>query len=137
MAEKPKKQHRMLNVGQRKALEKLLRESYTPKIKQEDEDDWSHQRQIQKQILAEVKRELGIDELEEQIHGLQERMERLGIVRPYDVPHAGSQARKLYDEKLARIEEADNKLRRELEKKIAKIWTAEAVEEVEQILELS
>ena len=136
MAQEPRKPRR-LNVAQRKALEKLLRESYAPKIKQENEDDWSHQRDIQKQILSEVKRELGIDELEEQVHGLQERIERLGFVSRYDVPEAGSQARKVYDEKLARIEEADNKLRRELEEKIAKIWTAETVEEAEEILELS
>ena len=135
MAETSEK--RKLNVAQRKALEKLLRESYAAKVKKEAEDEWSHQREIQKQILAEVKRELGIDEMEEQVHELQERMERLGIVRPYDVPQAGSQARKVYDEKLSRIEEEQNSLRKELEEKIARIWTAETVEEAEAILQLS
>ena len=124
---------RKLNVAQRKALEKVLRERYGILISDQKGEEQKTREDICKEALQQVKKQLGVDKIEREIRELEEKKKNLGFSYSY-MPETGSKAKEVYDQVLAKHRKKENGLRKEMEEKVALIWCVESVEEAQEIL---
>jgi len=124
---------RKINVAQRKALEKVIRERYVTLISQQEGVEQKTWEDIRKEALQTVKKQLGVDKIEAQIQALEEQKKALGFSFNY-MPDHGSKAQELHNQILVKHRKKENTLREEMEEKIALIWTVESVDEAKHIL---
>ena len=126
---------RHLNVAQRKALEKVLRERYATLIAQQEGREQKTWNDVMAEAVQAVKKQLGVDKIEAQIHRLEQEKKALGFSYGH-MPDNGSKAKDLYEEILRKRHRKENTIRREMEEKIALIWTVETVDEARRILDI-
>ena len=124
---------RKLNVAQRKALEKVVRERYSNLISEQEGREKKSWDDVMKEAIQTVKKELGVDKIDERIRELEQERKVLGFSYSH-IPDNGSKAKALYEEILRKHHRKENTIRKEMEEKIALLWTVETVEEARRIL---
>lgn len=122
-----------LNVAQRKALEKVVRERYSNLISEQDGREKKTWDDVMKEAIQAVKEQLGVDKIDEHIRELEQERKVLGFSYGH-MPDNGSKAKTLYEEILRKHHRKENTIRKEMEEKIALLWTVETVEEARRIL---
>lgn len=126
------KEKRTLNNAQRKALAQVVEETYTRLI-QEAKD--KENLRID-EVTEQVKAELGVDKIDNQIKFLKEEMDSLEEKKRklgfgyYEVT-TGSKAQSLID---TRAHQESAALEKERARKLAGLWTAQTIDEAKVLL---
>jgi len=127
-----------LSNNQRQALVKVLAGSYDRRIQR--------QRELQAEALfrvtREVKDELGVSRIEEELRELDQRMkqlesekEKLGFNKYNDTPIQGSEAQRMIAEGIKSEKDLIARMESEREQKITAIWMATELSEAKQLVE--
>jgi len=131
-------QNGKLNTDQRKALVKLVQASYSRKL----EDQRRLYEMAMKEITAEVKAELGVTKMDEELKKLQARTkvleeskEELGFSKYNDHLLPGTKAGKLVEERSSSEKEKLKALESEMDKAISSIWVAGEIAEIAHIID--
>ena len=131
-------QNGKLNNSQRQALVKLVENSFNRKIQ--------YQRKLCEEAIAqitrEVKAELGVAKMDEELKTLEQRTkeleaekERLGFSKYNDNPIPGSEARRMIDKGVSAEKERITALHLEMDKTISAIWTSTELSDVKQMVD--
>ncbi len=131
-------QNGKLNTSQRQALEKLIQNTFNRKIqKQRDTYNDSVSR-----MTKEVKDELGITAMDEELKTLKARItelesekEKLGISKYNDVLILGSNAKDIVDQRTASDKQAVKELESQMDRTISAIWTATELSEIRDMVD--
>lgn len=131
-------QNGKLNTSQRQALEKLVQNTFNRKIQQQ-RDAYND---AVARITKEVKDELGITAIDEELKTLKQKItdlesekERLGISKYNDSYILGSKTKEIVDERTASDRQAIKELESQMDKTITAIWTAEELSEIKGIVD--
>jgi vacuolar-type H+-ATPase subunit I/STV1 len=127
-----------LGNEQRKAIEKLVQNSFSRKIAQ--------QREAYNDAVArftkEVKDELGITAMDDELKALKQKItelesekENLGISKYNDTFILGSKTKEIIDQKTANDRRAIKELEAQMDKIISTIWTAEDISEIKPMVD--
>lgn len=131
-------QNGKLNNSQRQALVKLVENSFSRRIER--------QRKLCEEAIAqitrEVKAELGVARMDEELKTLEKRTreleaakERLGFSKYNDNPILGTEARRMIDQGASAEKERIAALQSEMDKTISAIWTATELSEAKQMVD--
>jgi hypothetical protein len=127
-----------LGNEQRKAIEKLVQNSFSRKINQQRE---AYNDAVAK-VTKEVKDELGITAMDDQLKALKQKItelesekENLGISKYNDTFILGSKTKEIIDQKTANDRRAIKKLESQMDKIISAIWTAEDISEIKPMVD--
>ena len=131
-------QNGKLNNAQRQALVKLVENSFNRKIQR--------QKQLCEEAIAqvtrEVKAELGVAKMDEELKTLEQRTreleaarERLGFSKYNDNPIPGTEARRMIDQGTSAEKERVTALQSEMDRIISAIWTATELSEAKQMVD--
>ena len=131
-------QNGKLGNEQRKALEKLVQNTFYRKI-QEQRDTYND---AVSRVTKEVKDELGITAIDDQLREFKQKItdlesekERLGISKYNDTFLSGSKTKEIVEEKTANEKQAIRELESQMDKTITAIWTAEELSEIKGIVD--
>jgi len=124
--------------AQRQALVKVLAGSYDRRIQR--------QRELQAETLShvtrEVKDELGVSKIEDELRELDQRMkqlesekERLGFNKYNDTPIQSSEAQRMITEGIKSEKDLIARMESEREQKITAVWMATELSEAKQLVE--
>lgn len=128
------------NLGneQRKAIVKLVETSYNRMI---DKQRRLYDEAIA-QVTSEVKAELGVAKLDDELKDLKRRMteieeekERLGFSKYNDSLILNSEARKMVDQGVSKEKQMIAKLQSDMDKAISDIWLATERTQIKHILD--
>jgi vacuolar-type H+-ATPase subunit I/STV1 len=127
-----------LGNEQRKAIEKLVQNSFNRKITQQRE----LYNDAVSRVTKEVKDELGITAMDDQLKSLKQKItdletekESLGISKYNDTFILGSKTKEIIDQKTANDRQAIKELESQMDKIISAIWTAEDVSEIKPMVD--
>jgi len=127
-----------LNNNQRQALVKVLTSSYDRKIQRQRE----LQAETLSHVIREVKDELGVSKIEDELKELDQRMkqlesekERLGFNKYNDTPVNGSEAQRMISEGTKSEKDLIAKMESNREQKITAIWMATELSEAKELVE--
>ena len=127
-----------LGNEQRKAIEKLIQNSFSRKINQQREAYNDAVARVRK----EVKDELGITAIDDELKALKQKItdlesekESLGISKYNDTFILGSKTKEIIDQKTANDRQAIKELESQMDKIISAIWTAEDVSEIKPMVD--
>ena len=131
-------ENRKLNNSQRKSLVKLVQNAYQRKIER--------QKKLHKEAVAqatrEVKAELGVSKIDEELKCLEERRreletkkENLGFSKYNDSPVHGSEAKRMIDQSASAEKERITELEIEMDKTICVIWISAERNEIQMIID--
>lgn len=131
-------QNGKLGNEQRKALEKLIQNTFNRKIQQQRD---AHNDAVSR-VTKEVKDELGITAIDDQLRELKQKItdlesekERLGISKYNDTFLSGSKTKEIVEEKTANEKQAIRELESQMDKTITAIWTAEELSEIKDMVD--
>ena len=131
-------QNGKLGNEQRKALEKLIQNTFTRKIQKHRN---AYDDAVAK-ATKEVKDELGITAIDEELKTLKTRIteleaekERLGISKYNDVFILGSKTKETVDERTDRDKQAIKELESQMDRTISAIWTATELSEIKGMVD--
>jgi hypothetical protein len=127
-----------LGNEQRKALEKLVQNSFSRRIQQ--------QRDLYNDAVArvtkEVKDELSITAIDDQLRELKQKItelesekERLGISKYNDSFILGSKTKEIVEQKTTDDRQAIRELESQMDKVISAIWTANDISEIKPMID--
>jgi vacuolar-type H+-ATPase subunit I/STV1 len=127
-----------LGNEQRKAIEKLVQNSFSRKITQQRE---AYNDAVSR-VTKEVKDELGITAMDDQLKALKQKIadletekESLGISKYNDTFILGSKTKEIIDQKTANDRRAIKELEAQMDKIISTIWTAEDISEIKPMVD--
>ena len=127
-----------LNNSQRQALVKVLESTYDRRI----QDQRERQDEARRQVTKEVKDELGVssidDELEElknRIVQLESKKEKFGFSKYNDHPIPDSEAFKMIQDGISPEKEKTARLESEKAVNITQLWTATDLSEAKQLVD--
>jgi hypothetical protein len=127
-----------LNNSQRQALVKVLENAYDRKLQKLRE----MKENALAQVTREVKSELGISRIDEELEELKNRIselesqkEKLGFSKYNDNPIAGSDAHRMIGEGISSEKERIMQVSSEKDQKIAEIWTATDLSEAKALVD--
>ena len=131
-------QNRKLNNSQRKALVKLVKNAYQRKIERQKK---LHQDAVA-QVTKEVKAELGVAKIDEELKCLEDRRkelearkECLGFSKYNDNPIPGSEAKRQIDQGAKAEKDRISELVKEMDKAICAIWMSDEWHEIRMIVD--
>ena len=131
-------QNGKLGNEQRKALEKLVQNTFYRKI-QEQRDTYND---AVSRVTIEVKDELGITAIDDQLREFKQKItdlesekERLGISKYNDTFLSGSKTKEIVEEKTVNEKQGIRELESQMDKTITAIWTAEELSEIKDIVD--
>ena len=131
-------QNGKLGNEQRKALEKLIQNTFNRKI-QKQRDTYND---AVSRTTKEVKDELGITAIDEELKTLKARItdlesekEKLGISKYNDVLILGSNAKDIVDQRTASDKQAVKELESQMDRTISAIWTATELSEIRDMVD--
>ena len=123
---------------QRKAIEKLVQSSFSRKIAQQRET----YNDTVARVTKEVKDELGISAMDEELKSHRQRIieleiekEKLGISKYNDAFILGSKIKDVIDEKTAKDKQAIRELELQMDKVISAIWTSEDISDIKPMVD--
>ena len=126
-----------INNTQRKALVDLAEQKFQRLIQKARDDD----RQLINQIEEQVRKELGVTAISQEIRQLEQRQkflekarEKLGFGE-YGSAIAGTKAQKLIDQRTSNTSKRELGLTKSKDEAIAKLWTSQTIQEAEGILQ--
>lgn len=126
-----------LNNAQRKALVEIVSEIMERKVQKAE----SAKDRIEEEKKKEVRQELGVDEIDEQIKELEKKIKALNDRKQelgfgtYGSLRGGSEAQELLDEKLSDTTQRIRSLKLERSKLVSSIWTAEHLSEAKELID--
>ena len=131
-------QNGKLNTSQRQALVKLVKNEYNRRLE--------HQRRLcddaVAQITNEVKCEMGIAQLDDELKSIQNRMneivqqkEKVGFSKYNDTVIYGSEAKRLIDKGVSAEREKISAIQSEMDRTISAIWTANELSEIKGMVD--
>jgi len=127
-----------LGNEQRKAIEKLVQNTFNRKIAQQRE---AYNDTVAR-VTKEVKDELGISAMDEELKSLKARItelenekEKLGISRYNDSFMLGSKTKEIVDQRLIAEKQSINDLEKEMDKLISAIWTSEDISDIKPMVD--
>ena len=129
------KEHRALNNAQRKALAQVVENAYERLLKEAQDKEGL----LVQEITDQVKVELGVDTLENQIAAMQSQIETLeGKKHQLGFGSYGlgerSKAKALIDARTRQKSTALHELEKERARTLTALWTAQSVEEAKTML---
>jgi vacuolar-type H+-ATPase subunit I/STV1 len=127
-----------LGNEQRKAIEKLVQNSFNRKITQQRE----LYNDAVASVIKEVKDELGITAIDDQLKELKQKItdlesekERLGINKYNDSFISGSETKEIVDRRLIAEKQKVSELEAQMDKVISTIWTANDISEIKPMVD--
>ena len=127
-----------LGNEQRKAIEKLVQNSFNRKITQQRE----LYNDAVASVIKEVKDELGITAIDDQLKELKQKItelesdkERLGINKYNDSFISGSKTKEIVDRRLIAEKQKVSELEAQMDKVISTIWTANDISEIKPMVD--
>ena len=127
-----------LGNEQRKAIEKLVQNSFNRKITQQRE----LYNDAVASVIKEVKDELGITAIDDQLKELKQKItelesdkERLGINKYNDSFISGSKTKEIVDRRLIAEKQKVSELESQMDKVISAIWTANDISEIKPMVD--
>ena len=127
-----------LGNEQRKAIEKLVQNSFNRKITQQRE----LYNDAVARVIKEVKDEFGITAIDDQLRELKQKItdlesekERLGINKYNDSFISGSKTKEIVDRRLIAEKQKVSELESQMDKVISAIWTANDVSEIKPMID--
>ncbi len=129
------KEQRALNNAQRKALAQVVQDAYERLLKEAQDKEGL----LVQEITDQVKVELGVDTLENQIAAMQSQIETLeGKKHQLGFGNYGlaerSKAKALIDARTRQKSSALHELEKERARTLTALWTAQSVEEAKTML---
>jgi len=126
-----------LGNEQRKAIEKLVQNSFNRKITQQRE----LYNDAVASVIKEVKDEIGITAIDDQLRELKQKItelesekERLGINKYNDSFISGSETKEIVDQRLIAEKQKVSELEAQMDKVISAIWTANDISEIKPMI---
>lgn len=127
-----------LGNEQRKAIEKLVQNSFNRKITQQRE----LYNDAVASVIKEVKDEFGITAIDDQLKELKQKItdlesekERLGINKYNDSFITGSKTKEIVDRRLIAEKQKVSGLETQMDKVISTIWTANDISEIKPMVD--
>jgi uncharacterized protein (DUF2267 family) len=127
-----------LGNEQRKAIEKLVQNSFNRKITQQRE----LYNDAVASVIKEVKDEIGITAIDDQLRELKQKItdlesekERLGINKYNDSFITGSKTKEIVDQRLIAEKQKVSELEAQMDKVISTIWTANDISEIKPMVD--
>jgi hypothetical protein len=127
-----------LGNEQRKAIEKLVQNSFNRRITQQRE---LYNGSVAR-VLKEVKDELGITAIDDQLKEFKQKIteletekESLGISKYNDSFILGSKTKEIVDQRLIAEKQKVSELETQMDKVISAIWTANDVSEIKSMVD--
>ena len=127
-----------LGNEQRKAIEKLVQNSFNRKITQQRE----LYNDAVASVIKEVKDEIGITAIDDQLRELKQKItelesekERLGINKYNDSFISGSETKEIVDQRLIAEKQKVSELEAQMDKVISTIWTANDISEIKPMVD--